>query len=133
MARNLQSQLALAQGDSRGARTNAAEALALLEPVWKDGPNEALRVLLANNRILAGEGAQAAGDDTAARADWQQAERLLTTDAGDAMPFERLDPLVRTLLHLGRAAEARPHQQRLTAAGYVPLRPFPPAERIAAQ
>lgn len=133
MARNLQAQLALAQGDSRGSRTHAAEALALLEPAWKNGPNEVLRLALANNRILAGEGAQAAGDDAAARTDWQQAERLLTTDARDALPFERLDPLVRTLLHLDRAAEARPHQQRLTAAGYVPLRPFPSADRIAAQ
>ncbi|GAB3362875.1 hypothetical protein GCM10027431_01480 [Lysobacter rhizosphaerae] len=133
MARNLQAQLALAQGDSRGAQAHAAEALALLEPAWRDAPNETLRLVLANSRILAGEGAQAAGDDIAARADWQQAERLLTTDAGDALPFERLDPLVRTLLHLGRAAEARLHQQRLTAAGYVPLRPFPPADRIAAQ
>ena len=133
MARNLQAQLALAQGDNRGAQAHAAEALALLEPAWKDAPNETLRLVLANNRILAGEGAQAAGDDAAARADWQQAEQLLTTDARDALPFERLDPLVRTLLHLGRAAEARLHQQRLTAAGYVPLRPFPQAERIAAQ
>jgi tetratricopeptide (TPR) repeat protein len=133
MARNLQAQLALARGDSRGARTHVAEALALLGPAWKNGPNETLRLVLAHNRILAGEGAQAAGDDAAARADWQQAEQLLTTDARDALPFERLDPLVRTLLHLERAAEARPHQQRLTAAGYVPLRPFPPADRIAAQ
>lgn len=133
MARNLQAQLALAQGDSRGARRHTAEALALLEPAWKKSPNEVLRLVLAHNRILAGEGAKAAGDDAAARADWQQAEQLLTTDARDALPFERLDPLVRTLLHLERAAEARPHQQRLTAAGYVPLRPFPPADRIAAR
>jgi hypothetical protein len=49
------------------------------------------------------------------------------------LPFERLDPLVRTLLHLDRAAEAQPHQQRLTAAGYVPLRPFPAADRVATQ
>ncbi|HEU0307250.1 MAG TPA: toll/interleukin-1 receptor domain-containing protein [Lysobacter sp.] len=133
LAHNLQAQLALAQGDSHGARAHAAEALVLLKPAWKNAPNEALRVVLAHNRILAGEGAGAAGDHEAARVDWQQAEQLLTTDARDALPFERLDPLVRTLLHLERAAEARPHQQRLTAAGYVPLRPFPPADRIAAQ
>ena len=133
MARNLQAQFALAQGDSRGARTHAAQALALLEPAWKNGPNEVLRLVLANNRILSGESAKAAGDDAAARADWQQAEQLLTTDARDAVSFERLDPLVRTLLHLDRAAEARPHQQRLIAAGYVPLRPFPAADRIATQ
>ena len=133
MARNLQAQLALAQGDSRGARTHAAEGLTLLEPAWKKGPNEVLRLVLAHNRILAGEGAQAAGDDAAARTDWQQAEQLLTADAGEALPFERLDPLVRTLLHLDRATEAKPHQQRLTTAGYVPLRPFPPSGRIAAQ
>jgi hypothetical protein len=107
--------------------------LALLEPAWKNGPNETLRLVLANNRILSGEGAQAAGDDAAARADWQRAKQLLTTDAGEALPFERLDPLVRALLHLDRAAEAGPHQQRLAAAGYVPLRPFPATDRIAAQ
>ena len=133
MARNLQAQLALARGDSRGARTHAAEALALLEPAWKKSPNEVLRLVLAHNRILAGEGAKAAGDEAAARADWQQAEQLLMTDVRGPVSFERLDPLVRTLLHLERAAEARPHQQRLTAAGYVPLRPFPAAGRMAAQ
>ncbi len=133
MARNLQAQLALSTGDSRASRTHAAEALALLEPAWKKSPNEVLRLVLANNRIVAGEGAQAAGDAAAARADWRQAEQLLTADARDALPFERLDPLVRTLLLLDRAEEARPHQQRLNAAGYVPLRPFPAAGRIAAQ
>jgi hypothetical protein len=83
MARNLQAQLALARGDSRGARTHAAEALALLEPAWQNGPNEVLRLVMANNRILAGESALAAGDDAAARADWQRAEQLLTKDARD--------------------------------------------------
>ena len=133
MARNLQAQLALANGDSRAARAHATDAQAILEPAWKNGPNEALRLVLAHNRILAGESAQAAGDDAAARADWRRAERLLATDARGALPFERLDPLVRTLLHLDRANEAKPHQQRLIAAGYVPLRPFPPASQIAAQ
>ena len=133
MARNLQAQLALANGDSRAARAHAADAQAILEPAWKNGPNEALRLVLAHNRILAGESAQAAGDDAAARADWRRAERLLATNARGALPFERLDPLVRTLLHLDRANEAKPHQQRLIAAGYVPLRPFPPASQIAAQ
>ena len=130
---NLQGQLALAGGDAATARRHLAEGLALLEPAWKANPHEELRLVLANNRLLAGEAAQAAGDSDQAGRDWRQAEQLLAPPVGDALPFERLDPLVRTLQHLERAPEAQPHLQRLAAAGYAPLRPFPASTRFAAQ
>ena len=79
-----------------------------------------MRFLAFLRRPLGGTGGLATG------------RRLLTTDTRAELPFEWLDPLVRTLLHLDPAAAARPHQQRLAAAGYVPLRPFPAANRIAA-
>lgn len=134
-ARDLQAQLALARGDTTTARADLAESLALLEPAWKANPNESLRLVLANNRLVAGEACEAAGDGSGARADWQWAEKLLAADASSVLPFERLEPMVRALQHLGRANEARPHLQRLAAAGYVPVRPFliPPQPQLAAQ
>ncbi len=132
-ARNLQAQLALARGDAATARAHLTDATTLLEPLWKADPSESLRLVLANTQVLAGESAQSTREPVAAQAHWQQAERLLTAEVGQGLSFERLDPLTRTLLHLGRSADAKPHQQRLAAAGYVPLRPFPTAETVVRQ
>lgn len=132
-ARHLQAQLATSRGDSAAARAHLSGAKALLDPAWKAGPNDALRLLLANSGILAGEVASSDGDTDAATLHWRQSEQLLMAGAGQMPPFERLDPLVRTLRHAGRAPEAQPHQQRLIAAGYVPLRPFPAPTRSASR
>jgi hypothetical protein len=83
--------------------------------------------------VLAGEMAEAAGKADEARKNWESARRLLTAEAGAALPFERLDPLVRALNHLGRTTEAQPHVHQLAAAGYVPLRSFPAHSSFAAQ
>jgi hypothetical protein len=123
----------LSRGDRALARAHSTEALALVEQAWKATPNDALRLLLANSHILAGEVASADGNRDAARMHWQQAEQLLMARAGETLPFERLDSLVRALQHTGRATEARPHQQRLVAAGYIPLKPFPLSTRSAVQ
>ncbi|WP_052108255.1 toll/interleukin-1 receptor domain-containing protein [Aerolutibacter daejeonensis] len=131
--RGLQALLAQEHGDAAAAQAYLSEALALLDPAWQANPNEALRLVLANNRMLAGEAAQAVGERDVARANWRQAEQLLTAESGGDLPFERLDPLVRTLYHLDRAPEAYPHRQRLAAAGYVPLRPFPATQQVANQ
>jgi tetratricopeptide (TPR) repeat protein len=133
-ARDLRAQLALARGDTTTARSGLAESLALLDPAWKASPNEALRLVLVNNRLLAGEACKAGGDSNGARAHWQRAEKLLTADVSSVLPFERLEPMVRALQHLGRVSDAQPHLQRLADAGYVPLRPFliPPESQLAA-
>jgi hypothetical protein len=132
-ARDLQAQLALSHGDAAAAKLSLAASYALLEPAWKSRPNEALRQVLADNRVLAGEAAQLSNESEMAVAAWQQAKQLLSGGAGEEIPFERLDPLVRTLQHLGRANEAETYEQRLALAGYVPMRPFPVARGIAAR
>jgi hypothetical protein len=126
-ARNLQAQLALARGDAEAAQVYASDARTLLAPAWQAKPSEALRVLFADNRLVSGEIALAEGDRDRALADWHQSETLLLAKADGPLPFGRLDSLVRVLMHLDRGDEARPHQERLAAGGYVPLRPFPAA------
>lgn len=132
-ARHLQAQLALMRGDAATARTPLAAALALIEPAWQAKQNEGLRLWLAKLRLLEGEAAQRLGDATTAKHAWTEARQLLVADTVGPMPFTRLDPLVRVLIALGLGDEAAPHQQRLNAAGYVPLQPFPAPVRIAAQ
>jgi eukaryotic-like serine/threonine-protein kinase len=131
--RNLQAERALLRGDAAVARSRLAEAAALLDPAWNSHRNETLRLVLAKTRLLLGEAAQLGGDRDGALVFWRQAEQLLVANAGAALPFERLDPMVRTLSHLGRDEEAQTLRQRLDAAGYVPLLPFPPVDRIAAR
>ena len=129
-ARGLQVQLALASGDVAAARMHLTAARALIEPAWRAEQNERLRLWLARTRLLAGEVAQRDGNPAQATFAWTQARQLLLADAATSVPFSRLDPLVRVLQHLGQTAEAAPHRQRLDAAGYVPLQPFPPIERV---
>ena len=129
-ARGLQVQLALASGDVAAARMHLTAARALIEPAWQAEQNERLRLWLARTRLLEGEVAQRDGNPAQATVAWTQARQLLLADAATSVPFSRLDPLVRVLQHLGQTAEAAPQRQRLDAAGYVPLRPFPPIERV---
>jgi eukaryotic-like serine/threonine-protein kinase len=131
-ARHLQAQLALRRGDVAVAQTQVAEALAMLEPAWDVAPNEMLRLVLVDNRLLAGEIMAAAGRQEEAMAVWRRTEQLLLADTGSEMPFERLEQLVRALHFLDRPEEARPHQQRLVAAGHVPLSPWPTPLAVAA-
>jgi hypothetical protein len=124
-ARNLQAQLALRRQDTAAATAHVASARALLEPAWQAKPTETLRVWYARTRNLEGEIAEQMGDRASAVTAWEQARSLLMADAGPDIPFSRLDPLVRVLLHLGDASAAAPFQQRLSQAGFVPLQPFP--------
>lgn len=92
-----------------------------------------LRLWLARTRLLDGEAAQQDGSVAEATVAWTKARQLLLTDAATPVPFGRLDPLIRAMSALGQTAEAAPHRQRLDTAGYVPLQPFPPVERVAAK
>ena len=129
--RNQQAQLALARGDTALARKHLSDAQALIEPAWQAEQNEVLLLWLARTRLLEGEVAQQEGNPAQAAVAWTQARQLLLSDAATPLPFARLDPLVRALQQLGQTAQAAPHRQRLDAAGYVPLRPFPEVERVA--
>lgn len=132
-ARDLQAQRALARGDAASARKHLSAARALIEPAWRAEQNEVLRLWLARTRLLDGEAAQRGGNVAEATVAWTQARQLLLTDTATPVPFGRLDPLIRAMYALGQNAEAVPHRQRLDTAGYVPLQPFPPVERVAAQ
>jgi tetratricopeptide (TPR) repeat protein len=121
----LQAQLALDQDDTKMAGIKLAESGELLATAVRSNSDEVLRQLDVQQLVLTGEHARLHGDELAARAYWQEAEKLLVADTGTAMPFDRLEPLVRTLRHLGRSEEARLFQNRLAAAGHVPLRPWP--------
>lgn len=124
-ARQLQAQIALAQGDVGTARVHLDDARALLAPAWRRERSEPLRQLLAQNLDLTAEAAWMASEPDAARSAWRQARDLLVADAGDGLPFERLETLARSLHRLGLDDQARPHVDRLHAAGHVPSRPWP--------
>lgn len=131
--RNVLARIALSQRDGARARRWLARTHKVLDPAWRDKPNEALRIVLARLLVLDGEAEQLDGDAVAARAKWQKAHELLGEAAtGQDLPFERLDPLVRTLHHLGRHAEARPHRDRLEAAGYIATPALPPLQTASA-
>jgi tetratricopeptide (TPR) repeat protein len=130
---NLRAQLALKKRDQSAAQSYLVQGLAIAGPPFNANPSETLRVALATNRVLAGEMAEAAGKTGEAKKNWEEALQLLTAEPGTTLPFERLDPLVRALNHLGQAVEAQSHLRHLAAVGYVPLRPFPAGARLAAQ
>jgi tetratricopeptide (TPR) repeat protein len=130
---SLHAQLALARGDPVAARAHVQDAAALLMPAWREERSERLRLLLACNLDLAAEAASMAAQPDDARLAWQQVRELLTEDAGDAPPFDRLDTLARSLHGLGLDDQARPHVKRLESAGYVPSRPWPWARNALAR
>jgi tetratricopeptide (TPR) repeat protein len=124
-AHQLRARLKLGKGDLPAARADLVESEKLIEAGWEADPKESLRLLRAESLLLNGELSLAAGSPEVARAAWQQVESLLLATQGDYTPFERLDPLVRSLRHLGREQDAATHQQRLANAGYVPDPPWP--------
>lgn len=132
-ARNLLARLALQHDDLKTAQAQMAAALAVVEPAWKAEQNEALRLRLAETRLMQGEIAQHQGNAADADLAWTQARQLLLDGAPGDIAFARLDPLVRALRHLGRTAEAAPYLKRLDAAGYVPLQPWPAVTTTVAQ
>ena len=117
----------MSRGDTDGAAKSIASSLALIEPVWNGKQDEALRLQLAQTRLLQGAIAQRTGQLGEAKSAWNEARALLVDDPTPEVAFDRLDPLVRALLLLGRGSEAVPYRQRLMAAGYVPLQRWPDA------
>jgi tetratricopeptide (TPR) repeat protein len=119
--------LALSHGDPDRASQEIANSVALLETVWNDRSDEETRLDFARALLLQGEIAQRKRHAGKAGAALTKARELLVTTSQPEIPFDRLDLLVRVLQRLGRASEAAPYLQRLTAAGYVPLYPWPDA------
>ncbi|BCT92280.1 hypothetical protein LYSHEL_13040 [Lysobacter helvus] len=130
----LQAQVALAMHDAAAARRYAADAHATMDATWKQAKDDNLRVPLARLALVDGELAQDAGNTAAADTAWHDARTLLLADTPEQdIPFARLDPLVRTLHHLGDADAESEYRRRLVAASYSPLQPLPPLPAIAAR
>ena len=125
LTRNFQARLALARNDVPSARLHLDQAASLLQDAGRSAPNESLRLILADNLTLSGIASHRQSQPDAARIAWEQSHTLLLADAGDQIPFERLDMLARNLHYLGITEQAQPHIERLDAAGYVPLEPWP--------
>lgn len=125
MAHHCQARQAIARGNLHIAKQGLADAVDLLMPAWHASPNEALRQIVATNLILAGRVAAMESDQPAARASWKKARDMLIRDAGVQVPFDRLDPLARTLYYLGLQEQVTAHLERLDAAGYVPQESWP--------
>jgi hypothetical protein len=129
----LRARLALARHDLAVARGQLRDASATLDAAGAVADDDALRVMRADALILEGEAAQLAGDDAAADRAWRQARDLLLAKHPGALPFARLDPLVRVLRHLGQDDQALPYRERLASSGFVPLTPWPATTAVAAR
>ena len=130
----LQAQIAQSMHDDNAARRFVADAHATMDAAWKASKDDALRIPLARLALLEGELAQDAGDKAAADTAWRNARTLLVADTPEQdIPFARLDPLVRTLHHLGNADAEGEYRRRLVAASWSPLQPLPPLPAIAAR
>jgi tetratricopeptide (TPR) repeat protein len=117
-------QLALSRDDLITAGKNIAASLSLVEPAWKDGQRETLRVHFARTRLLQGDIAQREGHAAEARKAWKETVGLLLGVSAKEIPFGRLEILACALQRLGVGVQAAPYLRRLTAAHYVPLQPW---------
>jgi serine/threonine-protein kinase len=115
------------------AATAAARAVELSEKLIREGPaadTDAGEFALAG--VVAGEIAAQAGDSAAARRHWQHAADLLAPRLSGTRDWRLLDPAARVAAWLGRSEEARDRIAQLNLLGYVPLDPWPEADRLGA-
>jgi hypothetical protein len=138
----MRARLALDAGDTAAAALELARGARVADAVGKEAHTEQLRPWLAEHLLLQGELEAGRGNAAAATHAWAEARRLLRQVSGDdgelhedtgAIPFARLDALLRAEIALGHGQQATPIRRRLDAAGYVPPRPFPIAAALAAR
>lgn len=116
-----------AAGDSAGAATAVAQALALGEGIVAEG--RALEGVLGESaltRIAAGRIAARAGDRAAAERHWRRALELLGGRWEKSRYWRVLDPAARAFALLGETGSARALVARLEKTNYRPLEPWPP-------
>ena len=121
----LQGQLSMADGDSGQALAYAQHAESIIEPFWKDESNEKIRLSRAQVLILKAEIYLDTNREKEAEATLNEAVALLSEGNESELPFARLDDLVRALYLLGQQEKAAEYRERLNAANFVPLRPYP--------
>ncbi len=83
----------------------------------------------ADALVVAGEIARQKGNATLARKHWLRALDLLSPLVGTTHDWRLLDPAVRSMLLLDRPAEAQALLERLNEIHYVPLEPWPDAQK----
>ena len=131
-ANRLQAQLDLSAGRP-GALTAAVRATELGDKLVRDGQaTDADVVECALAYVVAGEVAAQTGDAVAARRHWERAAELLAPRLSGTRDWRLLDPAARAAARLGRADAARALVAQLDQLGYVPLDPWPAANRLDA-
>jgi serine/threonine-protein kinase len=129
MAWRMEAQVRAAAGRPDAA-TAAARAVELGEKLIREGratDADAGECALAG--VVAGEIAALAGDSAAARSHWQHAADLLAPRLPGTRDWRLLDPAARVAAWLGRSEEAHDRIAQLNLLGYVPLDPWPHADR----
>jgi len=128
----LEAQLRLSAGrpDAAAAATRAVELGDRLIREGRATDADVGECALAG--VVAGEIAAQSGDDAAAQRHWQHAADLLAPRLPGTRDWRLLDPAARVAARLGRSAEAHDRIAQLTLLGYVPLDPWPDADRPGA-
>jgi ATP/maltotriose-dependent transcriptional regulator MalT len=125
-AYQVNSQIQLADGNTREARSLIDSAAAATEEIGdRDLVNTSILASVAQVLVTRGRILTADGDPATARADWQAVIRMLASKVPDSSDYELLDPWIRAHLLSGSGAAARDALDRLQAAGYQPLEPWP--------
>jgi tetratricopeptide (TPR) repeat protein len=131
LAWRMEAQLRAAAGRLDAAAA-AAKAVELGEKLVREG--HALDVDVgecAMASVVSGEIAAHSGDGDAARRHWQHATDLLAPRLTGTRNWRLLDPAARAAAWLGRSTEAHDRIAQLNLLGYVPLDPWPDADRPA--
>jgi len=132
MAWRMEAQLRVS-GGRPDAATAAARAVELGEKLIGEGRATDTDVgECAQAGVVAGEIAAQSGDSAAAQRHWQHAAELLAPRLLGTRDWRLLDPAARVAAWLGRSEEAHDRIAQLNLLGYVPLDPWPDADRPGA-
>jgi len=132
MAWRLEAQVRAAAG-RQDAAAAAARAVELGEKLIREGQTTDADVgECALAGVVAGEIAAQSGDSAAAQSHWQHAADLLAPRLPGTRDWRLLDPAARVAARLGRSTEAHDRIAQLNLLGYVPLDPWPDADRPGA-
>jgi tetratricopeptide (TPR) repeat protein len=132
MAWRLEAQLRAAVG-RQDAAAAASRAIELGDRLIREGrATDADVGECALACVVAGEIAAQVGDSAAARRHWQRVADLLAPRLAGTRDWRLLDPAARAAAWLGRSEEAHATIAQLNLLGYVPLDPWPVADRPSA-